>query len=62
MYGRGKIVSEADSFPSLNVKGLDALDMVTFKPNGDRWNVDLSSDRAEAVELIDRLKPAWLIL
>lgn len=36
--------------------------MVTFKPNGDRWNFELTSDRTEAKELVDRLKPTWLIL
>ena len=46
---------------ALNVHGIDALDLRTFKKNGDPWNFELRQDREEALQLIDDTKPTWVI-
>ena len=46
---------------ALNVEGLAALDIRTFKPNGEPWNFNLRTDRNEARKLIDDLQPTWVI-
>ena len=46
---------------ALNVHGIDALDLRTFKKNGNPWNFDLRQDREEALQLIDDTKPARVI-
>ena len=46
---------------ALNVHGTDALDLRTFKKNGDPWDFNLRRDREEALQRIDDEKPTWLI-
>ena len=46
---------------ALNVHGIDALDLRTFKENSDPWNFDLRQDRDEALKLIEDTKPTWVI-
>ena len=46
---------------ALNIKGLDALDIRTLKPNGQPWDFNKRSDRNEARRLIDEKQPQWLI-
>ena len=62
VYGRGKILADANNRPSLNVHGLFALDLTTNKPDGTPWDFNERADRLMAIDLIDRLKPMWLIL
>ena len=63
VYGRGGIIHAAnDLHPSLNIKGLHALDLRTTKPTGGTWDFSLQSDRVEALELIKATKPDWVIL
>ena len=38
IYGRGGISSSARRCPSMNVVGLEALDLATGKPDGTPWN------------------------
>ena len=39
VYGRGGIVSASNGpHKSLNIKGLDALDLTTLKKSGDHWD------------------------
>ena len=62
VYGRGAIAAEANGpRRALNIEGLAALDLRTFKPNGETWNFNLRSDRNEARALIDSKQPKWLI-
>ena len=62
VYGRGAIAAEANGpRRALNIEGLAALDLRTFKPNGEAWNFNLRSDRNEARALIDSKQPKWLI-
>ena len=62
IYGRGRILEAAHGCRrNLNIRGLDALDLRTCKANGDAWNFDLASDRQEAIDLINTLKPTWII-
>ena len=63
VYGRGSIIEKAkETFRSLNIEGLNALDLRTHKPNGQCWNFDLSNDRKEAKHLVETTCPEWLIL
>ena len=62
LYGRGKLVEASHGCRrNLNVAGLDALDLRTCKADGTAWDFNLSSDRQEAIELIKKLKPTWVI-
>ena len=62
IYGRGEIMKNANGpRRALNVQGLGALDLRTFKPNGETWNFEKRSDRNEARNLIDSLQPTWII-
>ena len=62
IYGRGAIVKDANGpRRALNIQGLGALDIRTYKPNGDCWNFNLRADRNEARRLIDEQQPTWLI-
>ena len=54
VYGRGHIMADANGpRRALNVHGIDALDLRTFKKNGDPWNFDLRQDREKALQHID---------
>ena len=46
----------------LDVKGLNALDLTTLKPNGEAWDFNKKADRQLAVKMIDSDCPYWLIL
>ena len=62
VYGRGEIMRNANGpRRSLNIQGLGALDLRTFKPNGEAWDFEKRSDRNEARRLIDELQPTWII-
>ena len=37
IYGRGGFLEANKALPSLNLEGLGALDLATFKPNGQPW-------------------------
>ena len=54
VYGRGAIMHDANGpRRALNIKGLGALDIRTFKPNGDACDFNKRADRNEARSLID---------
>ena len=60
-YGQGRIVDMANARArSLNVKGLDAMDLRTLKPDGSPWNFNRRADRTLAVQLIRGRRPTWL--
>ena len=62
LYGRGSVVDMANAHArSLNISGLDALDLRTLKPDGSPWDLRRPEDRAEAERLQDGLNPDWLI-
>ena len=62
VFGGGAICREANrSRRNLNLKGLQAMDLRTTKPNGEVWNFDLRADRRLAREMIDQEEPTWII-
>ena len=61
VYGRSVRDQSLVTRRNLNVKGLDALDLRTTKPDGTAWDFRRSKDRQEARELIYRQRPQWLI-
>ena len=62
VYGMGNIVAEANQKRRhLNLKGLNAFDLRTVKPDGTPWNFNSRSDRKLAKEMIDSANPDWLI-
>ena len=62
VYGRGGIVSASNGpHKSLNIKGLDALDLTTLKKSGDYWDFSRKRDRDEARRMIADLRPTWVI-
>ena len=46
---------------SLNVDGLRAFDLRTFKPNGQAWDFHKAADRREARRYVEEEKPRWII-
>ena len=58
VYGRGHIMAQA-SRPrrSLNITGLNALDLRTYKANGEPGDFPKKADRVEAETLIEVQKP-----
>ena len=62
IYGRGSIMKEANGpRRALNIEGLAALDIRTFKPDGSPWDFNRRSDRNLARSLIDERQPTWII-
>ena len=62
LYGRGKIVEEANTnLRSLNVKGLDAFDCRTFRPDNVPWDFNRKADRKMARDIVDSKSPRWIV-
>ena len=62
VYGRGHIMAQANGpRRSLNITGLNALDLRTYKANGEPWDFSKKTDRVEAETLIEVQKPMWVI-
>ena len=62
IYGRGGIMNEASKRRNLNIEGLAALDLRTFKPDGKTpWDFNRKADRKEAEKLQRDLDPDWLV-
>ena len=62
LYGRGKIVEEANTnLRSLNVRGIDAFDCRTLRPDNVPWDFNRKSDRKLARGIIDSKSPRWVI-
>ena len=62
VHGNGTITDAANAVHrNLNIQGLDAFDLRTCKPNGEAWNFNSKADRLEALEIINRTKPRWII-
>ena len=61
LYGRGGFIEANKLLPSLNIEGLHALDLATFKPDGKPWNFSNSADRKIGVKLIEDTNPDWVI-
>ena len=62
MYGQGSIVSEANTKRrSLNLRGLNAFDLRTCKPDGAPWNFNVKEDRHLARRFIKENDPEWII-
>ena len=61
-YGRGSIVGEANrARRCLNIKGLHALDLRTFRPDGTHWDFNDIKHRRDARRMVRDLKPTWII-
>ena len=63
VYGRGALVEDAKrAGSSLNVVGLNALDLTTAKPDGTTLDFTLKADRKLALHLIEKDSPYLVIL
>ena len=62
LYGRGSIMSDANGpRRSLGIKGLNAFDMRTLKPDGGNWDFNKAGDRKLAMKLVQELDPDFVI-
>ena len=62
MYGQGSLVTDANhKRRSLNLRGLNAFDLRTLKPDGTPWNFNVRADRQLAQKMIDTDDPDWII-
>ena len=61
VFGRGGVVQQADNHRNLNIKGLNAMDIRTLKPDGTPWNFNLKTDRQLAIRMVRESRPTWLI-
>jgi hypothetical protein len=62
VYGQGNIVQAShECRRNLNVDGLRAFDLRTFKPNGEAWEFHKASDRQEARQHVEEEKRRWII-
>ena len=46
---------------NLNVEGLNALDLMTTKPNGQPWDLCKHEDRKLAQQILDEQQPEWVV-
>ena len=61
-FGRGSIIKEANKARRcLNIRGLHALDLRTFRPDGVAWDFNKLAHRKDARRLVRTLKPTWFI-
>ena len=61
-YGRGEIMKDANrARRCLNVKGIHALDLRTFRPDGTHWDFTKIRHRKDARRMVRELKPNWII-
>ena len=62
MYGQGSLVTEANNKRRpLNLRGLNAFDLRTLKPDGTPWNFNVRADRHLAQRMIDTDDPDWIV-
>ena len=62
VYGAGRIVQAATARRrALNVRGLSALDLRTLRADGQPWDFRLAAHRRDALDLIERLQPMWVV-
>ena len=61
-YGRGNIMKEASrARRCLNIRGIHALDLRTFRPDGKPWDFRLLKHRRDARRMVRQLRPTWVI-
>lgn len=61
LHGQGGLARAARRRRSLNLKGLEVLDMRTNRPDGEPWNFDNKTDRGWALRLQGEQRPTWAI-
>ena len=61
LYGQGGLSRAARRHRSLNVEGLEVLDLRSTRPDGENWDFSRASDRAWALRLLRQQKPMWVI-
>ena len=61
VYGRSIRDQSLVTRRNLNIKGLDAMDLRTTKPNGDPWNFCKREDRRLARDMIEKQNPDWIL-
>ena len=59
-YGRGGLSEEARK-STLDIKGLRTLDFACTREDGSHWDFSRASDRKEALELLERDDPDWVV-
>ena len=61
VYGQGGMaIASHGERRALSCKGLSALDLRTWKPDGTPWEFANAADRAMATQMIEEQKPAWI--
>ena len=61
-YGQGNLVTEANNKrQSLNLRGLNAFDLRTLKPDGTPWNFNDRADRRLTQKMIDEDDADWIV-
>ena len=61
VYGRSIRDQSSVTRRNFYIKGLDAMDLRTTKPNGEPWNFCKREDRSSAREMIERKNPDWIL-
>ena len=61
LYGRGGLSKAARKYRSLNVEGLEVLDLRTARPDGECWDFTRKEDIAWAMRLLREQQPMWVI-
>ena len=61
IYGQGRMVKMANNRQDLNLRGLDAIDLRTNKPDGSPWDLSKQEDQDLAEALVVQTKPRLLI-
>ena len=61
VYGQGRMIKMANDCRNLNLRGLNAMDLRTCKPDGQPWDFRNPDDRSLAERLVLETEPTWLI-
>ena len=62
LYGRGSLIDAAHHrYKTLEIRGMRAMDLRTFRPDGVPWDFSKKKDRQWARRLIREEKPDWII-
>ena len=60
VYGRGGLTDAAQKFKGLNVVGLRVLDLISHRPDGEKWDFTKTQDRKWAKRLVEQEDPDWI--
>ena len=61
LHGRGGLTRAAHRHTSLNVQGLEVLDLRTVRPDGKHWDFTRKHDRGWCMKLVREHQPRWIV-